>query len=118
MIRGTVSHARSKFSTWMYRIALNVSISFQRRERIRTHEPLLGVLLEPEAPQTEGSVERQMPYRWIDGLERPLDKALVLLFLEGEPHQGIAEILGITESNVATKLGRLKDTMRKDLAGI
>lgn len=107
--------ARAKFSTWMYRIALNVAISFQRRERIRAHQPLgEGLLtLQPE-PSND---ELRMLHDWIARLERPVDKALVLLFLDGESHRAIADILGLSETNVATKLARLKETMRKDLTG-
>lgn len=110
--------SRSKFSTWMYRVALNTAISFQRRERLRAHKPLDEELLTlPPRADPNLHDELRMLREWIANLERPVDKALVLLFLEGESHRGIAEILGISESNAATKLARLKENMRKDLTG-
>ena len=45
----------------------------------------------------------------------PLDRALLLLYLEERPQREIAEILGITESNVSTKIGRLKQRIRDEL---
>jgi RNA polymerase sigma-70 factor (ECF subfamily) len=42
----------------------------------------------------------------------PLDRALVLLYLDGHDHRQIGDVLGISEHNVATRLGRLKQAMR------
>lgn len=104
---------RSTFSTWMYRTALNVAISFQRREVRRKHvigasdERLLDV---PEPAQHEPENIRLL-YEFIDGLDG-LDKALVLLYLEERTYREISEIVGITETNVSTKLNRLKQRMK------
>lgn len=105
---------RYRFSTWMYRVALNVAISFYRRESTRvrhvvsTSEPLLDIAC--EAPhQTE---ELAVLYRMIQELE-PLNKALVLLYLDGHSYQEIGEVLGLSETNVATKISRLKKTLKE-----
>ena len=104
-------------ATWIFRVALNVAISFQRRERRhhlrRTEEgaPLLGVA--GPAP-AEASVELERLQRCIDALG-PLEKALVLLYLEGHDHAAIAEVLGISVSNVGTKLQRTKERLRDAL---
>jgi RNA polymerase sigma-70 factor (ECF subfamily) len=45
-----------------------------------------------------------------------LDRALVILYLDGNRHDTIAEILGISETNVGTKIGRIKQRLRRDLA--
>jgi RNA polymerase sigma factor (sigma-70 family) len=45
----------------------------------------------------------------------PLDRALLLLYLDDRPQREIAEILGISESNVSTKIGRLKQRIRDEL---
>ena len=49
------------------------------------------------------------------GRQAPLDRALLLLYLDERPQREIAEILGITESNVSTKIGRLKQRIRHEL---
>ncbi len=106
---------RCQFSTWMYRIALNVAISFYRRESTRARhlisdsERLLNAVDET-ATQSE---ELQLLYQFIAGLD-PLNKALVLLYLDGNSYQEIANVLGISETNVATKISRLKNTMKQE----
>lgn len=103
---------RAAFSTWMYRIALNVAISYQRRERTRARyvisddEKLLEL-----ADERETSPHLAELFARIAELA-PLDKALMLLYLDGHDHREIGEVLGITEHNVATKLNRLKQAMR------
>jgi RNA polymerase sigma-70 factor (ECF subfamily) len=104
-----------KFSTWLYRIALNVAISQLRRaRRLEPLEPHLETL---EAPGAAGAPDERVRalYRAIGELD-PLNRALLLLYLEDRPYAEIAEILGITESNVATKINRLKHALRARLA--
>ena len=104
---------RLRFSTWMYRIALNVAISFYRRESARHRHVLPGSehLLETIDESGGGSEEVQLLYQWIDELD-PLNKALVILYLDGNSCQETADILGISETNVATKISRLKQALR------
>jgi RNA polymerase sigma factor (sigma-70 family) len=105
---------RVRFSTWMYRIALNVAISFYRRESVRTRHVVAGSehLLEAIDQTGNRSAEVQMLYQWIEELD-PLNKALVILYLDGNSYQEIADIMGISQTNVATKISRLKQTMRE-----
>lgn len=109
---------RCKFSTWMYRIALNVAISFHRQAQVHRHL-LWGDdhLQDLPAPADPGPPDEEMQalHRFIEGLDG-LNKALVLLYLDDKPHAEIAEILGISASNVATKLSRLKQRIREGLA--
>jgi RNA polymerase sigma factor (sigma-70 family) len=106
---------RVRFSTWMYRIALNVAISFYRRESVRTRNVISGDehLLDIAGESEIRTDEVQMLYGWIEELD-PLNKALVLLYLDGNSYQEIADILGITETNVATKISRIKETLRQE----
>jgi RNA polymerase sigma factor (sigma-70 family) len=105
-----------RFSTWMYRIALNVAISFYRRERTRTRHVISDEehVLEAANETESQSEEMQVLYQFIEGLD-PLNKALVLLYLDGNNYQEIAEVVGISETNVATKISRLKSTMKQEL---
>jgi RNA polymerase sigma-70 factor (ECF subfamily) len=108
---------RCRFSTWMYRIALNVAISFYRRESTRTRHVISGEehLLEA-ANETESQPEEiRLLYEFIDALD-PLNKALVLLYLDGNNYQEIAGVVGISETNVATKISRLKQSMKRKFA--
>jgi RNA polymerase sigma factor (sigma-70 family) len=105
-----------KFSTWMYRIALNVAISFHQQEHSRSQHLLSG------DEHLQGLVEERPPdlseeLQWLQGFIEGLDelhKALVLLYLDDCSHKDIAETLGISPSNVATKIGRIKERLRQD----
>jgi RNA polymerase sigma factor (sigma-70 family) len=107
--------SRFRFSTWMYRIAMNVAISFHRGAKQRVHEPLVEQLVEIAAPEGDSDEVRALRQR-IDALE-PLNKALILLYLDGHDHAAIGEILGITTTNVATKLARLKARLKGEIDG-
>ena len=109
---------RCRFSTWMYRIALNVAISFYRRENRRTRYVISDEehLLEAIDETKDQPEDIRLLYEFIEGLD-PLNKALVLLYLDGNNYQEIAEVLGISETNVATKISRLKSKMKLEFRG-
>lgn len=104
---------RFKETTWLYRIAVNVAISHYRRER-RHREPRESIdahAITIAAPPIEPSEDVQVLLSCIDDLGA-LDKALVLLYLDGNDHRSIADVLGISVSNVGTKLSRIKNRLR------
>lgn len=108
-----------RFSTWMYRVALNVAISFYRRETRRSRVIVSGdeTLIELAAAPGEMPVEElDTLRRMIEGLNE-FDRALVILYLDGNTYADIAAVLGISESNVGTKLSRIKQQLRTDYAG-
>lgn len=103
-----------KLSTWIYRIALNTCISFIRKEK---NVPEI-VALTQEADWMAADDEdewkemiRQL-YRMIGRLGQ-LDKSIILLYLEEKSYEDIAEITGLTVTNVATKISRIKDKLKK-----
>lgn len=107
------------FSTWMYRIALNVAISWVRRASRDRMVPVDGASLEsvasPEPEETEADERVRILRRFIAELG-DLDRALVLLYLDERSYREMSDVLGITETNVATKLGRIKERIRKGTA--
>ena len=112
---------RARFSTWMYRVALNVAISQLRRTP--RHEEQCDLLDPQQLDAAAGTVGICEPderlealYRFIDQLD-PLNRALILLYLEDRSYTDIAEILGISETNVATKISRIKQKLRHQMAG-
>ena len=110
------------FSTWMYRIALNVAISHVRSAGARKgdvpledhHDHHDGLMVDDDSGHESDQRIRAL-YAVIDR-QAPLDRALLLLWLEERTQREIAEVLGITESNVSTKLNRLKQRIREQLA--
>ena len=112
---------RCKFSTWMYRIALNVAISFRRTEHARARHLHQGedFLMELPDRSDPGLPPEDLAflYRFIDDLPN-LDKALLLLYLDDRSHSEIAEVLGLTATHVSTKIGRLKLRLREQAAAL
>ena len=112
---------RVKFSTWMYRIALNVAISFYRAQSRHTSraaggEELLAHVADPAPIPDDVRDERlDLVYAFIDKLD-PLNRAVMLLYLDDRPYAEIAEILGISETNVGTKIGRIKAQLKREVA--
>lgn len=107
--------SRFRISTWMYRIALNVAISFYRKEhrRYQLNQPLPENLLYlREAPAPEDEELLNSLHRFIRELKE-IDRAIILLYLDGNPQQDIAEVLGISASNVSTRVGRIKQQLRQ-----
>ena len=109
--------ARS-FSTWMYRIALNVAISYVRgRTRGVQPEPFgdhHGEVADPHAHDHEARQQVDQLHRFIHA-QPPLDRALLLLYLEDRSYREMADVLGLSETNVATKISRLKQRVRNEL---
>jgi RNA polymerase sigma-70 factor (ECF subfamily) len=101
---------KSKISTWIYRIALNTAISnFRRNKRnIKSNELLPAYYQIPEVEENKELEENILKlYQLIHGLD-DLEKAIMLLYLDDNSYSDIAEIVGISETNVATKINRIK----------
>jgi len=105
-----------KFSTWIYRISLNVAISHYRKSSrhaasiVETSESLINISDDQPANDEQDS-RMEMLQKFINELDK-LNKALMLLYLEDYSYQEIAEAVGITETNVATKINRLKKRLK------
>lgn len=100
----------AKFSTWMYRVALNTAITLYRKgkRRVNTQE-LEPVIFKIEANEYDDTEEQQLAlmYEAINELN-DIDKALVFLYLEDKNYREIAETMGITEVNARVKMNRIK----------
>ena len=106
------------FSTWMYRVALNVGLSHARRARER-HQPLDDALIDTlggGTPIDEPDERLAMLSAAIEALA-PLERALAVLYLDDLSHAEIAMVMGVSESNVGTRIARLKQRLRRDLTG-
>lgn len=107
---------RVKISTWMYKVALNTAIFFYRNnsKHISKKVPLDAsiISLANLEPETELDERIAQLYKFIGQLNE-LDKALILLYLDDNKQKDIAEILGLSETNVATKISRIKKTLKE-----
>jgi RNA polymerase sigma factor (sigma-70 family) len=101
------------FATWMYRVALNVAISIARSQRWQAPEAV--PVNDGEIDALDDTAEREHGVcelmAFIGALDE-LNRALILLYLEGQSYAEIADVLGISETNVATKINRAKQTLR------
>jgi len=110
-----------RFSTWMYRVALNVAISFYRKAKnIKAIVPISDDLV--HVPETSGThhiheENINLLQQFIHEL-RELDRALMILYLEEKSHRDISEIIGISETNVATRISRIKEKLKQRFANI
>ena len=105
----------AKFSTWLYRIALNTAISGLRRQH-RLITPTDPEQLPTELQDIQYSADKeeqlQLLYAAIDRLTE-VEKALTMLYLEDRSYQEMEEILGISQNNLRVKMNRIKDKLRK-----
>ena len=103
----------SKVSTWVYRIAMNTCISYFRKSSVRpTTIPITFHMETTLADDSEQNGYLRELYRMISQLGK-LDRALILLWLEDKSYQEIADVLGITKANVAVKINRIKEKLKK-----
>ncbi len=104
----------SKFSTWMYRVALNTAITLYRKsKRNVTTLDYDSIIFKIKADEYDDEEEQQLKlmYNAVKQLG-DIDKALVFLYLEDKNYTEIAETLGITEVNVRVKMNRIKNKLR------
>ncbi len=105
----------SKFSTWLYRIALNTAISDLRKQKNQPTVPGSESFPE-EIPEVQYYREKDEQihqlYTAINHLTE-VEKALVMLYLEDKTYHEMEEILGIHENNLRVKMNRIKEKIRK-----
>ena len=107
----------SKFSTWMYRVALNTAITLYRKSKRRVvTQDFEGVSFKIKADEYDDTAEVQLSlmYAAVKNLN-DIEKALVFLYLEDKNYKEISSTLGISEVNARVKMNRIKGKLRKIL---
>ncbi|HTR28949.1 MAG TPA: sigma-70 family RNA polymerase sigma factor [Puia sp.] len=107
---------RFKYSTWIYKVSLNVSLAFSRKEhnRLKHVDPLRDDLVQFADQDEPAAMETRFRFlqQFIAEL-RAIDRAILLLYLEEKSQREMAEIIGITETNISTRVGRIKAQLKK-----
>lgn len=104
----------AKFSTWMYRVALNTAITLYRKSKKRIDaQDYESVIFKIKAEEYDETEEQQLTlmYQAIRQLG-DIDKALVFMYLEDKNYTEISEVLGISEVNARVKMNRIKTKLR------
>jgi len=107
---------RSQVSTWVYRVTLNVCLSQARKQKKElVNFTSKSIEVREEIDETEQE-QINLLYQTIRRLKEG-DRAIVLLYLENKSYKEIADILGMTVSNVGVKVNRLKGQLKKMING-
>lgn len=107
----------AKFSTWMYRVALNTAItSFKKNKRQpdKSGMTIDHVQLAHEEYDPELDEQMRLLHQAVARLSG-IEKSIILLFLENKSYEEIAEITGITQNYVRVKMNRIKHKLKKYL---
>jgi len=105
----------SKVSTWMYRISLNTALLHLKKKYKRGRSiPLENVVLRQENYDPILEERLKILYAHIKNLG-DLDRGIIFLHLEGKKHEEIAQITGLTITNVGTRMARIKDKLKKQI---
>lgn len=107
---------QSKISTWLYRVALNTALTKIKKHAKKPKSVPIEKVIVQQAEDYNPIYEEQLKlvYAQIQQLN-VLEKALMLLLLEGKKYEEIAEIVGITTSNVGTKISRIKQKLKNNI---
>jgi len=107
---------QSKLSTWIYRVALNVAIYQLKKYK----KNVLTIPIDDHVLNYQENADNESEEKWkvlrqqIENLNL-LDKGIVMLYLDNKSYDEIAEIIGISKSNVGTKLLRIKERLRQQI---
>jgi len=104
-----------KISTWIYKIAMHVSISFYRKNRkTLTNLSIDSIFIEKEyVEQNDDDKDKERILKIFIEQLNEFDKAIILLYLEDYSYKEISNIIGITETNVGSKINRIKNKLKK-----
>tara|TARA_R110002153_G_scaffold252812_1_gene410693 strand:- start:1004 stop:1492 length:489 start_codon:yes stop_codon:yes gene_type:complete len=106
----------AKITTWMYRVAMNTAITYIKRKKKRPDSvPIADVIIKQAEVKDDVIEERlRLLYRHLQSLNT-LEKGLIFLLLEGKSYKEIAEITGLSASNVGTKISRVKKKLKTNM---
>lgn len=102
----------SKVSTWVYRIAMNTAITdLRKRKRYVRWIPLDRSVLNYSEMQSQQDDKLDFLYQCIKDLNE-LDKGIIFLYLENKSYSEIADAIGLSETNVGTRISRIKQKIK------
>jgi RNA polymerase sigma-70 factor (ECF subfamily) len=111
---------RAKVSTWLYKVAFNTALVWNRSEKTRRKHSDRLVTLAPQTQTNDSQQSQEIIGRLYEAIRKlqKVDASIVLMHLDGLAYSEMAEILGISESNVGVKLNRAKKQLASGLKGL
>ena len=109
----------SKWSTWIYRLSLNICLTLIRKKKKNRQHDTSNYTLKNQAVEDDFAFSDEslnLLYAAIRQLSE-LDRAVILLYLEEKPNKEIADIIGTTPNNIAVRVNRIKERLKKILDG-
>ena len=105
---------QSKFSTWLYRVAINTAITGLRKKKdfIQYHEPDKLPMNISDSHNSDEEDQLQQLYAAVEKLNE-IEKAIVMLYLEDKTYEEMEDILGMTSGNLRVKMNRIKEKLRQ-----
>jgi len=109
---------QSKWSTWVYRISLNVCLTLLKKKRNKENHFALDSLPDEAIEDSRSFVDESLNqlYQAIKQLSE-IDRAVIMLYLEEKSYQEIAEIIGTNPNNIGVRIKRIKERLKKLLDG-
>lgn len=103
----------SKFSTWLYRVALNTAITGLRKKKnfIESREP--AQLPEGITDENTGREDELLQLHQAIGQLNQVEKAIVVLYMEDKSYEEMEEIMGMSQGNLRVKMNRIKEKLRQ-----
>ena len=107
----------SKWSTWVYRVSLNVSLSLLRKDKkVNKNSIVLPDVGDESTPNPFNDESLKLLYQAIKELSET-DRAIILLYLDERSYQEIAEIIGLSPNNIGVRITRIKKKLKTLLDG-
>ena len=106
----------SKWSTWIYRLALNICLTMIKKKKKNRQHTVSNCEI-PEATEDNHAFSDEslnLLYGAIKQLSE-IDRAVILLYLEERPYKEIGEIIGTSHNNIAVRITRIKERLKKKL---
>lgn len=105
---------QSEWSTWVYRLSLNVCMTLLKRQK-RHGNVIESVPLPPEAGEQPGSSDDASLNQLFSAIRQlsDIDRAVIVLYLDEKPYQEIADIIGGNANNVGVRISRIKQRLRR-----
>ena len=109
---------QSEWSTWVYRLALNVSMTLLKKKK-NNHQHFASDYLLVETTEDSRAFADESLNQLYDAIRQlsEVDRAVILLYLEEKSYQEIADIIGTNPNNIGVRIKRIKERLKKILNG-